>query len=197
MTLRELCQPRWLLSSLLIAGAALFAIGVAAERNANATHTETGAEIGTETANTAEPGTAASTPTGEAAEAGGGEVSQTNVTTGQGTTPAAEPAGQAAGRSESSNETFLGLNLESTPLVIIAAAASLALAALTGRRNLRAVLFATMAFAVVFAVFDIAEVAHQIKESRAGLAILAAAIALLHSFTAFVAEQRATTTAAG
>ncbi len=31
MTLRELAQPRWILSSLLIAGAALFAIGVAKE----------------------------------------------------------------------------------------------------------------------------------------------------------------------
>ena len=189
MTLRELAQPRWLLSSLLIAGAALFAIGVAAERNANDTHTETG----TETANTAEQGTAATSPTGEAAEAGVGEVSHTDETSGEGTAPIAEPAGEAAGNSESSNETFLGLNLESTPLVIIAAAASLALAAFTRRRNLRALLFATMAFAVVFAVFDIAEVAHQIKESRAGLALLAATIALVHVVTTVVAEQRATT----
>jgi len=40
MTLRELAQPRWLLSTLLIAGAALFAIGVATERNTADTHTE-------------------------------------------------------------------------------------------------------------------------------------------------------------
>lgn len=44
MTLRALDQPRRLLSSLLIAGAALFAIGVAAERNAADGHTETGTE---------------------------------------------------------------------------------------------------------------------------------------------------------
>ena len=189
MTLRELAQPRWLLSSLLITGAALFAVGVAAERNANDTHTETG----TETANTAEPGTAATAPTGEAAEAGGGEVAHTDETSGEGTAPIAEPAGEAAGHAESSSETFLGLNLESTPLVIIAAAASIALAVLTRRRNVRALLFATMAFAVVFAVFDIAEVAHQIKESRAGLALLAATIALVHLAATIVAEQRATT----
>ena len=189
MTLRELCQPRWLLSSLLIAGAALFAIGVAAERNANDTHTETG----TETANTAEPSTKATTPTGEAAEAGGGEVANADETNGQGTAPTAEPAGEAAGHSESSSETLLGLNLESTPLVIIAAAASILLAVLNRRRNVRALLFATMAFAVVFAVFDIAEVAHQIKESRAALALLAATIALVHVATTVVAEQRATT----
>ena len=189
MTLRELSQPRWLLSSLLIAGAALFAIGVAAERNANDTHTETS----TETANTGVPGTAATAPTGEAAEAGGGEVAHTDETTGEGTTPAAEPAGEVAGHSESSSETFLGLNLESTPLVIIAAAASILLAVLNWRRNVRAFLFATMAFAVVVAVFDIVEVAHQIKESRAGLALLAATIALVHVATSFVAELRATT----
>ena len=188
MTLRELCQPRWLLSSLLIAGAALFAIGVAAERNANDTHTETG----TETVNTGGPGTAATAPTGEAAEAGGGEVVHTDETTGEGTAPTAEPVGEAAGHSESSSETFLGLNLESTPLVIIAAAASVVLAVLNWRRNVRALLFATMAFAVVFAVFDIAEVAHQIKESRAGLALLAAMIALVHVATTLVAGQRAT-----
>ncbi len=189
MTLRELCQPRWLLSSLLITGAALFAVGVDAERNVNDTHTE----IRTETANTGEPGTEATAPAGEAAEAGGGEVAHTDETSGEGTAPTAEPAGAAAGHAESSSETFLGLNLESTPLVIIAAAASLALAALTWRRNVRALLFATMAFAVVFAVFDIAEVAHQIKESRVGLALLAATIALVHVATTIVAEQRATT----
>ena len=193
MTLRELCQPRWLLSSLLIAGAALFAIGVAAERNANDTHTETGTETGIETANTAVPGTDVTASTGEAAEAGGDEVAHTDETSSEGTAPIAKPVGEAAGHSESSSETFLGLNLESTPLVIIAAAASLALAVLNGRRNLRAPLFATMAFAVVFAVLDIAEVAHQIKESRAALALLAATIALIHLATAIVAEQRATT----
>ncbi len=191
MTLRELSRPRWLLSSLLIAGAALFAVGVAAERNANDTHTE--ASIGTETANTDEPSTKATTPTGEAAEAGGGEVAPTDETTGEGTAPTAEPAGEAAGHSESRSETFLGLNLESTPLVIIAAATSIALAVLNWRRNVRSLLFATMAFAVVFAVFDIVEVAHQINESRAGLALLAATIALVHVAITVVAEQRATT----
>ena len=190
MTLRELCQPGWLLSSLLIAGAALFAIGVAAERNANDTHTEI--STGAETANTGAPSTKTTTPTGEAAEAGGGEVAPTDQTTGE-TAPTAEPAGEAAGHSESRSETFLGLNLESTPLVLIAAAASVALAVLNWRRNVRSLLFATMAFAGVFAVFDIAEVAHQIKESRAGLALLAATIALVHVVTTVVAEQRATT----
>ena len=189
MTLPELSGPRWLLSTLLIAGGALFAIGVAAERNANDKHTETDIE----TLNTGEPSTEATVPTGEAAEAGGNEAAHTDETTGAGTVHTEAPASETPGHSESSSETVLGLNLESTPLVIVAAAASLALAALNWQRNLRPLLFATIAFAGLFAAFDIAEVVHQINESRAGLAILAAAIAFLHVATAFVAEQRAIT----
>ena len=164
MTLSDLSQPRWMLSSLLIAGAALFAIGIAAERQANADHTKAPSE-----------------------------VTHTDETTGEGTTNTEAPGGEATGHSESSAETVLGINLESNTLLIVAAAVSLALAALTWLRNRRGLLFATMAFALAFAVFDIAEVAHQLEGSRAGLAILAAAIALVHVATALVAEQRATT----
>ena len=55
-------------------------------------------------------------------------------------------------------------------------------------------LFAAVAFALVFAAFDVAEFIHQVEESRAGLATLALAIALVHVVVAFVAEQRAMTT---
>lgn len=170
MTLRELAQPRWLLSTLLIAGAALFAIGVAAERNAADTHTETS----TETAQTED--------TTHAEESSGEEAPHTE-----------ESATEQAGHTETSSETVFGVNLESTALVIVAAIVSLALAALTWRLNLRLLLLATVAFAVVFAAFDIAELIHQIQESRAGIAALAAAIAVLHIVAALVAEQRATT----
>ena len=184
MTLRELAQPRWLLSALLIAGAALFAIGVAAERNANDQHTETGIE----TVNTGESG---AETTVSAGDAGGDEATHPAETNGEGTAPTGVPTVEGAGHSESSSETILGVNLESTALVIVAAALSLALAALTWRRNIRVLLFATIAFAGVFAAFDIAEVVHQVKESRAGLAMLATAIALLHVTTAVAAQQRA------
>ena len=169
MTLRELAQPRWLLCTLLIAGAALFAVGVAAERNATDAHTETA----TETAHTE----------GTAQEESGGEETQHTD----------ESATEQAGHTESSSETVLGVNLESTALVVVAAIASVALAALTWRWNLRLLLLATLAFAAVFASFDIAELVHQIQESRTGIAALVAIIAALHIAAALVAQQRATT----
>lgn len=138
----------------------------------------------------AETTTVQTTPAGET---GGGEVTHTDEPTGAGTTHTEVPGGEATEHSETSAETVLGLNPESNALVIVAVAASLALAALVWLRNRRSLLFAIMAFAVVFAMFDIAEVAHQINESRAVLATLAAAIALVHVATAVVAEQRATT----
>ncbi len=174
MTLRQISQPRWLLSSLLIAGAALFAIGVAAERNATSNHTATGAE----TVHTEQP---ASETTAHASESGGTE------------TPLAEqPATEPAGHTESSPETVLGVNLESTALVVVAAIVALALAVLTWRLNLRLLLITTVAFAAVFTAFDVAELVHQIKESRAGIAALAAVITLLHVAAALAATQRAT-----
>ena len=185
MTLREFSQPRWLLSSLLITGAAMFAIGIAAERHASAHHTKTG----TETASPAQT-------TAPAAEAGGDEVSHTDEAASEGTTHTETAGGETTGHSESSSETVLGLNLESNALVLVAIAVSLALAVLTWFRNRRALLFATMAFAVVIAVFDIAEVVHQIKESRGGLATLAATTALVHVATALIAEQRAASASA-
>lgn len=169
MTLRELAQPRWLLSSLLIAGAALFAIGVAAERNATDSHTGTT----TETAHT--EGTTQEESVGE-------ETPQTE-----------ESATEESGHTESSSETVFGVNLESTALVIVAAIASVALAALTWRWNVRPLLLATATFAAVFAIFDIAELVHQVQESRTGIAALVAIIAALHTGAALVAQQRATT----
>jgi FtsH-binding integral membrane protein len=171
--LRELCRSRWLLSSLLVAGAALFGVGVAAERHATAHHTETSAV----TASTGESGTGES-GTGES----GTESSEMHTE---------QPATDTAGHSESANETVLGVNLESTALVVFAAAVSLVLAAVTFRRDIRSVLLATVGCALVFAAFDIAEVAHQIKESRAGLAMLAAVVAVVHVATGLVAADRA------
>ena len=189
MTLREIAQPRWLLSSLLIAGAALFAIGVAAERNAADKHTESGVE----TVNT---GVSGAETTTLAAESGGDEAAHTDETGGEGTAPTEVPAVEVAGHSESSSETVLGVNLESTGLVIVAAIVSLALAVLTWRLNVRLLLLTTVAFGAVFTAFDIAELVHQIKESRAGIAALAGLIALLHAAAALVAEQRTTSASA-
>ena len=173
MTLRELAQPRWLLSSLLIASTALFAAGVAAERKAVQRRGETSVE------------SVQTTELGRAAESSSERA-----------TGSEQPATEQIGHTETSNETVLGVNLESTALVIVAAIAAVALALLTWRLDPRCLLLATVAFAATFAAFDIAELAHQIKESRASIAALAALIALLHITTALLAQQRATRTVA-
>ena len=112
-------------------------------------------------------------------------------------TVSTEPAeqnesGEGAGHAEAteSSEKVLGLNLESTPLVVVAVAISVALAVATWRTNGKLVLLIVGLFAVAFAVLDIAELAHQVNKSATGLAVLAGVIAALHLAAAFVAQQR-------
>ena len=91
----------------------------------------------------------------------------------------------------SSSESLLGINPESTGLVLVAVALSLLLAALilTVRSPLIA---AAVALAMLaFTALDIREVAHQLNESRSGLAALAAAIALLHVLAGVAALRTA------
>lgn len=146
----------------LVASTALFTLGVALERSATSAHQEASPP-------TASPVTAESSGT----EEGGGE----SVHTGEvGTT---ETGG--------SDATFVGLDLESWPLVAIATVVSLALAAVVWFRPGPAVFGILVLFGAVFAILDIAEVAHQVKESRAGLAVLAGLVAMLHLFVASLA----------
>ena len=150
-------RSRWLLSALLIAGAALFAIGVAGERRATDHHSS-------------------------------GET--THV---EGTNERTETTPVKAG-SETSSENVLGLNLESGSLVVVTVAMSLVFALLAWRTNIRLIFLAFGAFAALFAAFDIAELVHQIEESRVGIAVLAAIIALVHVATTVVAAQRVSIT---
>lgn len=194
MNWREFTQPRWLLSALLIAGAALFAIGVAAERNAVDHHTETATEAPSAASTTtvhAESG--GESGADETTRADTGSESTTHAATAAGE-PAghSESSGETGGHSESSSETVLGIDVESNVLVAVALVISLALAVLTWRSNRRGLLFTTAAIAIVFAVFDIAEVVHQTKESRTGLAVLAVSVAMVHLVTAAAAQQRTT-----
>lgn len=153
MKVSEIARVRWLLGALLIAAAALFAIGAASEKS------------------------------GHSEKSGSVESAQHNES-GEGANPA-----ESTVTSESS-EKVLGLNLESTPLVVVAVAISVALAVATWRSNLKVVLLVAGLFAIAFAVLDIAEFVHQINKSAAGLAALAAIIAVLHAAAAFVANQR-------
>lgn len=160
MRIGELVQLRGLVGTLLVAAAALFAVGVATEGDVH--H---------------EPGTAPHTETGEAGEhvdqAGHDETEEVAET----------------------GERVLGVNLESTPLVVAAVAVTVVLAAATWRRDRRLVLLVTAVFAAGFAVLDVAEFSHQIRRSAITIAVIAAVIAILHAAAALLAEQRRTTPA--
>ena len=150
MRFAGLARLRWLVGALLIAAAALFAIGVASEGDS---HDETVATAGTDE----------HSDEAEAAEA-----------------------------AETDEERIFGVNVESTPLVALAVVISIALAIATWRTDHKLVLLAAAVFAAVFAALDVAEFLHQLEESAAGIAILAAVIALLHGVAALLSEQRRT-----
>jgi hypothetical protein len=100
-------------------------------------------------------------------------------------------AGEAAPESSHPAETddeVLGINAESTPLVVVAVIASLALAAAVWMRpDLEALLAVVAAAMLAFAVLDVREVFHQADESNGDLAVLAAAVAALHLSAAALA----------
>jgi len=103
-----------------------------------------------------------------------------------------EPAAAEA-HEGSERETVRGVDVESTPLIVIAVLGGLGLAALVaappGRR--RPVLLAVGAIALVWAVLDVREVVHQLGESRTGIALLAIGAALLHLAAGAVAARLA------
>ena len=153
MNVAGLTRMRWLLGTLLIVAAALFAIGVATE----------------------------------------GDVHQESVATVEaGEHNEATEAAEHNERSEASEtgEELFGVNLESTPLVVLAVIISVALAAATWRIDHKLILLVTALFAAAFAVLDVAEFSHQIRESASTIAALAAIIAVLHAAAALLAEQR-------
>ena len=153
MNVAGLPRVRWLLGTLLIVAAALFAVGVATEGDA---HHET----------------VASVEAGEHNEA----------------TEAAEHNERA--EASETGEEILGVNLESTPLVVLAVIISVALAAATWRSDRKLILLVTALFAAAFAALDVAELSHQIRESAATIAVIAGIIAVMHAAAALLAEQR-------
>jgi di/tricarboxylate transporter len=93
----------------------------------------------------------------------------------------ATEVGTEAPSERESSETILGLDVESTPLVVTAVALSLVLAgAVWVWPRSRPVLVIVIVAMLAFAVLDVAEVVHQLDTSRAGLAIMAAIVAALH-----------------
>lgn len=141
-------------AALLVVCAGLFIVGVTAESDTHA----------------------------EATEAAGNEDETTEAASGKaGHDETAAVAGSEAGHDESAEEErILGVDVESPGAIALAVAVSLALAVGLWIRNQRWLTIAAVAAAVVFAAFDVAEIAHQLDEPQTGLAVLAAVIAAGH-----------------
>lgn len=159
---------RWTLVALLVASTALFAVGASIERSDADTHVEPAAAQN----EAAEP---------ERVHEDEGKAHS-------------EPA---TGETESEGEQVLGVDLESTPLIVLAVLAGLGLAALAASRfgRLGGVLLSIAAIALVWAILDVREVAHQLDESRDGLASIAMTVAVLHLAAAAVSGHLARTKA--
>ncbi len=168
------------LVALLVASTALFAVGVIAEHSTD-THTEPAA------AHAAETGGESGESAGAHGEGGASEA------TASGEAGHAETSGES-GAAHAEGERLLGVDVESTPLVVLAVLAGLALAALAASRIglLRGFLFTVVVIALAWAALDIREVVHQLDESRTGIAVVAIAVAALHLTVAVISGRLAT-----
>lgn len=102
----------------------------------------------------------------------------------------AEPATEIteAANTEAGEFQPLGINLESTPLIVLAALASILLAAAAWTRPRWLVGLGLVAVAMgAFAALDLAELVHQTDAGETGLAVLAAVVAVLHVGAALLA----------
>jgi hypothetical protein len=106
------------------------------------------------------------------------------TTEGEATHTETAESGNPSHSEQGGNESVLGIDTESPAAVAFAVIVSLALAAGMWFRPARAVALAAVVFAALFTVFDIAEVLHQLDESRTGYAVLAAVIAAGHVLAA-------------
>ena len=161
----HMARLRLLVSALLIVSAVLFAIGGAIERSQR--HNE--AAAAPVSATTHETGST-ETPAQRAAESGSKGA-------------AAGSKGAAAGAAaphRDSSEKLLGVDPESIGLTVAAVVAAVLLAAGCWFVRRRAVWVATVAFGLVFAAADGRELVHQIAESRASVAVIAAILIALH-----------------
>lgn len=164
-------NARGVLAALLVASAVLFAIGVMLERSAESD----------------EP-SAASEQSSEAGEAGHSEAEEGHSEESEG-----EAGEQSEAEHSDSEETLLGIDIESPLAVSAGVLLSLVLAALAFMSTNRIVFVVIALFALTFAVLDGRELFRQLDESRGGLAVLAGLIALLHLGAAVIAGRTART----
>jgi hypothetical protein len=157
-------MPRWLLPTLIVVATALFVTGVVIEHNSEDKHVETSSSTAAESGASGGEGEEAHSEGEEA----GGETAE----------HAPEPATHA---DEGGEVKLFGIDVESTPLVALAALASIGLALAAWLRPSWAALLTLIAVALVaFAALDIREVFQQLDEDKAGLVVLAALVGVLH-----------------
>jgi hypothetical protein len=84
------------------------------------------------------------------------------------------------GASSEGSESLLGVDLESTPIVILGALMSLALIGAVVRWPRREVLAVAVLFCLGFAALDGRELAHKLDENSGAVAAIAALTLLLH-----------------
>jgi hypothetical protein len=168
---------RWTLVVLLVGSTVLFAIGATAERSTSDTHTEPAAVHSAQTGSEAGESEGAHDEGTESSATGSGEAGH---------------AESAAGADES--ERLLGVDVESTPLVVLAVLAGLTLAAVAASHlgATRGFLLAVAVIALAWAALDLREVIHQLDESRTAVAVIAMAVTALHLAVAAISARLAT-----
>lgn len=178
-----LSNPRRWAAALLVVSAVLFAVGAFTEQH----HANAEARPAVQHSEQAAAGSA-DRPEASTAEGGGqdnGEATKTAPEAGAENAPEAgtenaPEKGHVETAGEHGSETLLGINPESTALVLIAVGLSLLLAvAMLARESMPMAAVAAAAM-VVFTALDVREVTHQLNESNTGLATLAAVVAALH-----------------
>ena len=206
-------RSRIIVAVLLVASAVVFAIGVSVERSQGESHTDapvggqslgnatfapegSAEREGAERTTVATKAAATSAPEGSAAReaaekkpsATAAKAVATPAPEGSSAREAAEKnAGASSEASGEDAEKLFGIKTESTGLVIAVVVLSLLLAA--GVLVIRSPLILVGAAVVVLgaSAFDVRELAHQLDESRNGVAALAALTAALHIVVAAVA----------
>jgi hypothetical protein len=160
-TSAPLARGLWVVvfSVLLLLATAAFVVGVTVERNQGE--------------DTSSSNTSTHTEAGEHAEGEGSAEGS------------AEP--NARSKSAQASEDLLGVNPESTPVVVLAVLLALLLAGAVWWRPFRLILAAGVLFCVGAMALDLREVAHQLDENRGGVATIAGVVAALHLLAALAA----------
>ena len=149
-------------SVLLLLATAAFVVGVTVERSQGE--------------DTSSSNTSTHTEAGKSGEHAEGQESAEG---------SAEP--NARSESEQASEDLLGVNPESTPVVVLAVLLALLLAGAVWWRPFRLILAAGVVFCAGAMALDLREVAHQLDENRGGVATIAGVVAALHLLAALVA----------